>query len=82
MLNKTWKDCKTATWLREWTKLRDIVETVKQLKWNRAGHLARTEDNRWTTKVTKWTPLENKCNRGKQKLQWRDEIQKFIGNAN
>ena len=82
MLNVTWKDHKTATWLREQTKLRDIVETVKQLKWNWAGHLARIEDTRWTIKVTKWTPLENKRNRGKQKIRWRDEIQKFIGNAN
>ena len=64
MLNVTWKDHKTAAWLREQTKLRDIVETAKQLNCL-AGHLARIKDNRWTIKVTKWTPLENKRSRGK-----------------
>ena len=82
MLNVTWKDHKTAAWFREQIKLRDIVETAKQLKWNWTGHLARIKDNRWTIRVTKWLSLENKCSRGKQKIRWRDKIQKFTGNAN
>ena len=53
ILNVTWKDHETAAWLREQTKLRDVVETAKQLKWNWAGHLARIIDNRWTIRVTK-----------------------------
>ena len=51
-----------------------IVETVEQLKWNRAGHLARIKDNRWTIRVTKWTPLKNKRSKGKQKIRWPDEM--------
>ena len=51
MLSITWRDCKTATWIREQTKIRDILTTASKMKWNWAGHLARTTDNRWTKKI-------------------------------
>ena len=33
MLNITWRDHKTAEWIREQTKLRDILETISKAKW-------------------------------------------------
>ena len=56
MLNITWRDHKTAEWIREQTKLRDILETISKAKWTWAGHLTRRTDNRWTTKLTFWQP--------------------------
>ena len=44
MLNITWPDHKTAEWIREQTKLRDILETISKAKWTWAGHL--TKKNR------------------------------------
>ena len=54
MLNITWRDHKTAEWIREQTKLRDILETISKAKWTLAGHLTRRTDNIWTTKLTFW----------------------------
>ncbi|XP_042886328.1 uncharacterized protein LOC122262382 [Penaeus japonicus] len=55
MLNITWRDRKTAEWIREQTKVRDILETISELIWRWAGHVIRT-DNRWTKKITYWIP--------------------------
>ena len=44
MINITWRDRKTAQWIREKNKVRDIMETISKLKWNRAGHGARRTD--------------------------------------
>ena len=32
---------------REKTKVKDIIQVVKQQKWRWAGHVARMNDNRW-----------------------------------
>ena len=63
MLGFTWKDHKTAHWIHEQTKLQDIIETIKKLKWNWVGHIARMNDNCWTQRLTLWTP----CDREKKK---------------
>ena len=41
MLNITWKDRKTAAWIREQTKIRDVLEVINRSKWKWAGHLSR-----------------------------------------
>ena len=46
MLNIAWPDRKTAQWIREKTKVRDIMETISKLKWNWAGRVARRTDTR------------------------------------
>ena len=45
ILNLTWKDGKTAKWIRQ-NKVKDIHETISKLKWNWAGHIARMTDTR------------------------------------
>ena len=74
MLGLTWKDRKTAKWIREKTKVRDILEAISKLKWNWAGHIARMTDNRWTSRSTFWTPRGHKRNRGRPKTRWRDDL--------
>ena len=77
MLNITWRDHKTAEWIREQTKLRDILETISKAKWTWAGHLTRRTDNRWTTKLTFWQPRDHTRNKGRPKFRWRDDLDKF-----
>ena len=50
MMGLRLQDCKEASWIREQTKVRDILETVHQMKWNWAGHIHRRDDDRWTRK--------------------------------
>ena len=77
MLNITWRDHKTAEWIRQQTKVRDILEIISKAKWSWAGHLMRRDDNRWTTKLTTWQPRGHTRNRGRQKTRWRDDLDKF-----
>ena len=77
MLNITWRDHKTAEWIREQTKLRDIIETISKAKWTWAGHLTRRTDNRWTTKLTFWQLRGHTRNKGRPKFRWRDDLDKF-----
>lgn len=82
MLNITYKDHKTNKWIREQTKVQDIMEVIKHRKWTWAGHVTRRGDGRWSTLTTVWTPLDGKRNRGRQRKRWRDEIQKFWNETN
>ena len=50
MLGITLRDRKRSTWIREQTKVTDIIEVIKEQKWRWAGHIARREDNRWNKK--------------------------------
>ena len=77
MLNITWRDHKTAQSIREKTGVRDIIETIRKLKWQWAGHVARMTDNRWTSRLTTWIPRDRIRNSGRQNIRWRDDIGKF-----
>ena len=43
-------------WVRERTKLIDIIYTVRKMKWSWAGHFNRLKYDRWTSRVTTWRP--------------------------
>ena len=79
MLGFTRRDRKRNTWIREQTKVTDVICRVKKLKWNWVGHLARRNDDRWTTKVLYWIPRDKKRPRKRPQSRWRDEIVKFVG---
>ena len=34
IVNISWRNRKTAQWIREKTKVRDIMETISKIKWN------------------------------------------------
>ena len=63
--------------LRKKTKVRDIVQEIKSKKWRWAGHLARRKDDRWTYKLTIWTPRANTRRRGRQSRRWIDDIREY-----
>ena len=79
ILGVTWQDRKSNSWLRERTKIRDIMFTVKNSKWRWAGHVCRQEAERWTRKTTEWRPWYGKRARGRPKTRWRDDIDKELG---
>ena len=81
MLGITLRDKKRASWIREQTKVEDILSTVKRRKWTWAGHVMRRTDNRWTVRVTEWHPRDGKRRQGRQRIRWRDEIRSYAGKA-
>ncbi len=81
MLGITWRDRKLASWIREQTKVKDILMTIKNKKWTWAGHILRIRDNRWTTRLTEWQQRNGRRNQGRQRVRWRDEIRAFAGTS-
>ncbi len=51
---------------RNETKVKHILEKVKESKWEWAGHVARFQDNRWTKKLTEWRPRSGTRKRGRK----------------
>ena len=60
MLNITYKDRKTNTWVRERTEVIDIISNARKLKLSWAGHINRLKHDRWTSSVTTWRPYDRK----------------------
>ena len=79
MLGITLKDKKRNTWIRQQTGVTDIVTTIRSSKHRWAGHVARFQDNRWTLRVTEWTPRQWKRTRGRPKIRWRDDLLNYMG---
>ena len=52
------RDHKRNTWIRHQTGVNDIIDVIKKGIHGWAGHIARFKNNRWTKRVTKWTPRE------------------------
>ncbi|KAG6451137.1 hypothetical protein O3G_MSEX006933 [Manduca sexta] len=65
--------------IRQITKIIDAEKHAQHLKWNWAGHMARTTDRRWSKQVTMWKGPEGKRSRGRPKDRWVDDIQKTAG---
>ena len=56
ILGITLRDHKRNTWIRHQTGVNDIIDVIKKGIHGWAGHIARFNDNRWTKRVTEWTP--------------------------
>ena len=66
---------------QERTKVIDIINTVRQMKWSWAGHINRLKDDRWTTGVTTWRPYDKKIRQGRPAKRWRDDLDKYWSNT-
>ena len=73
----TYKDRRTNIWVRERTKLIDVIYTVRKMKWSWAGHINRLKDDRWTSRVTTWRPYDKKRRQGRPAKRWRDDLDKY-----
>ena len=54
MLNITYHDRKTNTWVRAKTGVTDMIKTTRRMKWSWAGHISRLKDDKWTKHITTW----------------------------
>ncbi len=79
MFGITWRDMKRTIWIREQTKVEDILMTIEKKKWSWEGHIMRKTDNRWTKRVTEWQPRNSKRSQERQRIRWRDKIVAFAG---
>ena len=77
MLGITSRDRKRSTWIREKTRVKDIIQTIKQQKLRWAGHEARMSDDRWTKRITDWLLYNDKGSKKRVDSIWRNEIEKF-----
>jgi hypothetical protein len=59
--------------LRRSTKIKDVVSSAKQLKWNWAGHIARHNNDRLPKTLEAWNP-NTRRKPGRPKSRWKDEI--------
>ncbi len=66
MLGLKWRDKKQASWIREQTKVEDILMTIKNKKWTWAVHIMHRCDDRWTIRVTEWQPRNGRRKQGRQ----------------
>jgi hypothetical protein len=74
MLNLSLRDRVRHTHIRKRTKVKDVMQKIKELKWRWAGHIARMDDNRWTKRMNEWQPRTGRRRRGRQRRRWRDDI--------
>lgn len=61
------------------TKAKNIWATIKKLKWNYAGHLARENVMKWNRILTMWVPHQGYRNKGRPVKRWADELVQEIG---
>ena len=57
----------------------NMVHVARRLKWDRAGHVARMRDDRWTRILPNWF-LHTGRKAGRQKSRWKDDITTFLCN--
>lgn len=49
--------------IRRRTKVIDIIQNIAEMKWRKEGHVARQNDDKWTSRVINWRPRETKSDR-------------------
>lgn len=65
--------------IRRRTKIPDIMQRVAHLKWQWAGHVAREDTNRWTSRIVRWRPRQTKRSVGRPPTRWIDDVRKLAG---
>ena len=63
MFHLSLKDTSQAHRNQKITQVKDISERINASKWKWAGHISRTEDNRWTKRLTEWQTRTGKRRR-------------------
>ena len=61
--------------IRGKTGVKDIIERVRCMRGQWAGHVARMSNTRWAKLTSEWTPREGKRVKGRPKRRWRDNIE-------
>jgi len=53
---------------------KNAVDESLYQKWDWAGHLSQTGGQNWVEKTTFWYLRQERRNKGRQKMRWRDDI--------
>lgn len=78
MLGKKKSDRIRTTVIKEHTKLKDVITTIRNLKWKWTGHIIRGK-NKWSKTITHWYPRDKTRKRGRPPKRWIDEIRTLAG---
>jgi len=78
MLGISLRDKMTNEWIRQQTKVTDVMVRIASLKWNWAGHIARMTDDRWTKTIMQWRP-PTKRPMGRPPERWTNDIKRTAG---
>ena len=78
MLGITLRDKKTNEWIRQQTRVVDVMTRIASLKWNWAGHIARMTDDRWTKAILQWRPPKTRPT-GRPPERWTNDIKRVAG---
>lgn len=76
MLNIKLKDRWNLTKIRKKTKVNDVIQKIKGLKWSWTGHIIRTNKDKLTRDVIEWYPRNGKRQQGRQIRRWEDDLPK------
>jgi endonuclease/exonuclease/phosphatase family metal-dependent hydrolase len=79
MLGLRLRDRVRSSRIRHKTKLKCVAEEACRIKWRWAGHVARSQDGRWSERVLHWWPREDKRSRGRPRRRWCDDIIQMAG---
>ena len=79
MLKVTLRDRIDNRALRKMSGVKDIVEMIRESKFRWAGHVARLEDNRWTSQIVDWYPRGCKRPRGRPPKRWDQYVTEVAG---
>lgn len=66
------------------SEVQDVMTVVAASKWNRAGHIAKRDSERWANRVVLWRPLpKNKKSRETTpQKRWTEDINEKYGEKN
>ena len=78
MIGITLRDRQTNQWIRQQTRVVDVMERIASLKWNWAGHIARMTDERWTKIIMNWRPPTTRP-MGRPPERWTNNIKRAAG---
>ena len=58
--------------------MKDWIRSHFEIKFRLAGHIARRDDGRWSTKVLYWKPTHGSRAQGHPHRRWTDDIDRFF----
>ena len=79
MCGVTMRDKISNEELRQRTGMHDVVGEMYAAKRRWAGHVARQQDNRWTSRLTNWLPRDHKRPLGRPRTRWDEPMVILFG---
>ena len=79
MLGLSLRDRVRNEQVRRLSKVEDVIERIAKAKWQWAGHVARGDQEKWTTKLMQWRPRTSRRSAGRPQKRWVDDIKEVTG---